>query len=138
MQYYSELASAWLSTPLRSTIRLTIPSMFRCPLYAGSPLSGAINLQSGFLPSDSFFSSHRAAVAMFTSTTCVASRHMEPVFEVLAREKKKGRDKVESFRVDVDLILSLRPALLRQWGIISTPTFRFFLNGKRVRMRFVL
>jgi len=93
---------------------------------------------SGVLPLDSFFTSYRAAVAMFTSATCVQCRSMEPVFEVLAREKKKGRDKVEFFRVDVDLILSLQPALLRKYGIISTPTFRFFLDGKMVRMRFGL
>jgi len=111
--------------------------MFRRPPYAGSPLSGAITVESGFLPFDVFFDSHRAAVAMFTSATCVQCRTMEPVFEVLAWEKK-GRDKVEFFRVDVDLVLSLRPALLRQCGIIMTPTFRFFLDGKKVRMRFGL
>jgi desumoylating isopeptidase 1 len=59
---------------------------------------------------------------------------IEPVFEELAREKtskgKDGGDRVAFVKVDLGVGMSTMVA--REYNVAATPTFGFFLDGKRV------
>jgi thiol-disulfide isomerase/thioredoxin len=60
---------------------------------------------------------------------------IEPVFEELAREKK-GRGGGATGQVaftKVDLSVGLGSMVAREYNVTATPTFEFFLDGKRVR-----
>ncbi|KAI0248568.1 PPPDE putative peptidase domain-containing protein [Lactifluus subvellereus] len=77
---------------------------------------------------------HRAVVAMFTSATCGPCRMIEPVFEELARAKKAGgkeRGDGVAF-VKVDLGVGMGVMVAREHNVAATPTFGFFLDGKRI------
>ena len=54
---------------------------------------------------------------------------VEPVFEDLARSKKNGRIAF----VKVDLGVGMGSMVAREYGVTATPTFGFFLDGKKVR-----
>jgi len=79
--------------------------------------------------------SHRAVVAMFTSATCGPCRLIEPVFEELAREKAGlGRGQGQVAFAKIDLGVGLGSMVAREYNVTATPTFGFFLDGKRVRV----
>ena len=67
---------------------------------------------------------------MFTSATCAPCRMIEPVFEELARAK--GAPRVAF--VKVDLAVGMGSMVAREHGVTATPTFGFFLDGKKVRV----
>ena len=77
----------------------------------------------------SLLGSHRAVVAMFTSATCPPCRMIEPVFEELARSKGQ-----QVAFVKVDLGVGMGSMVAREYGVAATPTFGFFLDGKKVRV----
>ena len=67
---------------------------------------------------------------MFTFATCAPCRMIEPVFEELARAK--GAPRVAF--VKVDLAVGMGSMVAREHGVTATPTFGFFLDGKKVRV----
>ena len=98
-------------------------------------LAGAIHASTNPASFRALLSSHRAVVAMFTSATCPPCRMIEPVFEELAREKaKRGAGQVAFAKVDLGV--GMGSMVAREHGVAATPTFVFFLDGKRVCMRF--
>ncbi|KIY45654.1 DUF862-domain-containing protein [Fistulina hepatica ATCC 64428] len=76
---------------------------------------------------------HRAVVADFTDATCGPCRMIAPVFERLAEEKgvhaNGGRG---AAFVSVDIRVGQGHMLAAEWGIRATPTFMFFLDGKKI------
>lgn len=79
-----------------------------------------------------FLKTHRAVVAFFTSATCPPCRMIEPVFERLSEEKgfHENRDGAGFAKIDIDVGMGRN--LASEWGIRATPTFMFFLDGKKV------
>lgn len=73
---------------------------------------------------------HRAVVAFFTSATCGPCRMIEPVFEDLAMSKSRANG--IAF-VKIDLSVGMGSAVAGEHGVRVTPTFIFFLDGKKVR-----
>ena len=55
---------------------------------------------------------------------------IEPVFEDLARSKKTEG---QIAFVKVDLSVGMSSMIAREYGVTATPTFGFFLDGKKVR-----
>ena len=70
--------------------------------------------------------SGRPVAVMFYSPTCAFCHQMEPYFRNYAREYK---DTVQFARLDI--MTSLWTA--ERYGIRSTPTFKFFCEGKPVQ-----
>ena len=70
--------------------------------------------------------SGRPVAVMFYSPTCAFCHQMEPYFRNYAREYK---DTVQFARLDI--MTSLWTA--ERYGIRSTPTFKFFCQGKPVQ-----
>jgi hypothetical protein len=61
----------------------------------------------------------------------------EPVFEELARSKgpweaPEGRQQVAF--ATVDLCIEVGSVVVHEYGVSVTPTFDFFLDGKKVRV----
>lgn len=56
-----------------------------------------------------------------------------PIFEELAGEKTKNGDSVAFTKIDLDV--GMGSAVAREWGVSVTPTFVFFLDGKKVCVR---
>ena len=84
-----------------------------------------------------FLKTHRAVVAFFTSATCPPCRMIEPVFERLSEEKgfHENRDGAGFAKIDIDVGMGRN--LASEWGIRATPTFMFFLDGKKVSSFFL-
>jgi thiol-disulfide isomerase/thioredoxin len=81
---------------------------------------------------NNFLKSHKAAVAFFTSETCPPCKMIEPVFERISEEKglQNGRSGAGFAKIDIDV--GMGRTLASEWGIRATPTFMFFLDGKKV------
>ena len=104
---------------------------------ASSPIHPSTN-PSSFR---SLLGTHRAVVAMFTSATCPPCRMIEPVFEDLAWSKNlttssggKAQAEGQIAFVKVDLGVGMGSMVAREYGVTATPTFEFFLDGKKVRV----
>ena len=67
----------------------------------------------------------KAVVVMFTSPTCPYCRQMKPYFEEYASEYK---DKILFAEVDI----SKNQTIASRYGVMGTPTFKFFCKGKPV------
>ncbi|KAF5374136.1 hypothetical protein D9615_008883 [Tricholomella constricta] len=80
----------------------------------------------------SFLKSHRAAVAFFTAANCGPCRMIEPVFERLSEEKGVKADGTGAGFAKIDIGVGLGNSLASEWGIRATPTFIFFLDGKKL------
>ena len=67
---------------------------------------------------------------------------IEPVFEDLAWSKKnltmssggKAQAECQIAFVNVDLGVGMGLMVAREYGVTATPTFDFFLDGKKVRV----
>lgn len=70
---------------------------------------------------------HQAAVALFTSATCPPCRMIEPVFERLSEE----RGGAGTAFIKVDMGVGQGSAVASEWHVRVTPTFIFFLDGKK-------
>jgi thiol-disulfide isomerase/thioredoxin len=57
---------------------------------------------------------------------------IEPVFEELAREKGHGNATDQVAFAKVDLSVGLGSMVAREYSVTATPTFVFFLDGKKV------
>ncbi|KIM24661.1 hypothetical protein M408DRAFT_17525 [Serendipita vermifera MAFF 305830] len=71
---------------------------------------------------------HKAVVAFFTSQTCPPCKIVEPVFEELARAKASPS---VAF-VKIDMSVGMGHQVGQNNGVRATPTFQFYLDGKRV------
>ena len=67
---------------------------------------------------------------------------IEPVFEDLARSKNstigsggKAQAQGQIAFVKVDLGVGMGSTVAREYGVTATPTFCFFLDGEKVRVR---
>ncbi|RXW24882.1 hypothetical protein EST38_g925 [Candolleomyces aberdarensis] len=96
------------------------------------PITGPIHVTTNSASFDAFLKSHKAAVAFFTSQTCPPCRMIEPIFERLADEKGIREDKNGAGFAKVDLGVGMGNRLAGQYGVRATPTFIFFLDGKKV------
>ncbi|KAH9080432.1 DUF862-domain-containing protein [Lactarius deliciosus] len=97
-----------------------------------STVAGALHVSTNPASFRSLLETHRAVVAMFTSATCGPCRMIEPVFEDLAHAKSRGRGAGKVAFAKVDLGAGMGEAVARQYGVSATPTFGFFLDGKRI------
>jgi hypothetical protein len=59
---------------------------------------------------------------------------IEPVFEELARSKGQSQSQQQVAFVKVDLGVGMGSMVAREYGVSATPTFGFFLDGKKVRV----
>lgn len=57
---------------------------------------------------------------------------IEPVFEEIAHQKTHGRDGGRPAFVKVDMAVGMGGQVGAEWGVRVTPTFLFFLDGKKV------
>ena len=67
----------------------------------------------------------KPCVVMFSSPTCPYCRQMKPHFEEYSKEYK---DKIVFAEVDI----SQSPTIASRYGVMGTPTFKFFCKGKPV------
>lgn len=67
----------------------------------------------------------KSVAVMFSSTTCPYCKQMEPYFKNYASEFK---EKIVFAKVDI----SKSPTIASRYGVMGTPTFKFFCNGKPV------
>ncbi|KDR82390.1 hypothetical protein GALMADRAFT_237672 [Galerina marginata CBS 339.88] len=79
-----------------------------------------------------FVKTHRAAVAFFTSETCPPCKMIEPVLERLSEEKglQNGANGAGFAKIDIDV--GMGQNLAAEWNVRATPTFMFFLDGKKL------
>jgi thioredoxin-like negative regulator of GroEL len=70
--------------------------------------------------------SDRPVAVMFYSPTCAFCHQMEPYFRNYARDYK---DTVQFARLDI----MTSPWTAERYGVRSTPTFKFFCNGRPVQ-----
>jgi thioredoxin 1 len=70
--------------------------------------------------------SSRPVAVMFYSPTCAFCHQMEPYFRNYAREFK---DTIQFARLDI----MTSPWTAERYGVRSTPTFKFFCDGKPVQ-----
>ncbi|OSD07373.1 DUF862-domain-containing protein [Trametes coccinea BRFM310] len=97
-----------------------------------STVAGAIHMCTNPSSLHSLLQSHRAAVVLFTSPTCPPCRMIEPVFEDLAHQKTHGMGSGRVAFVKVDLSVGMGNQVAGEWGVRVTPTFLFFLDGKKL------
>ena len=75
-------------------------------------------------------------VAFFTSATCGPCRMIEPAFERLAHEKTQAAKVGGSIAfAKIDMGVGMGGMVASEYGVRVTPTFIFFLDGKKVRPR---
>lgn len=79
---------------------------------------------------ESFLRNNRAVIAFFTSANCGPCRMVEPIFNDLAKNKSKPNGGIAF--VKVDLAVGMSAAVAAPYGVRATPTFVFFLNGRKV------
>ncbi|KAH9047716.1 DUF862-domain-containing protein [Lactarius hengduanensis] len=114
----------------RATAGAAVDSGYSTP--STSTVAGAIHVSTNPASFRSLLETHRAVVAMFTSATCGPCRMIEPAFEDLAHAKSRGRGDGKVAFAKVDLGVGMGEAVARQYGVSATPTFGFFLDGKRI------
>ncbi|CDO71680.1 hypothetical protein BN946_scf184915.g24 [Trametes cinnabarina] len=97
-----------------------------------STVAGAIHMCTNPSSLHSLLQAHRAAVVFFTSPTCPPCRMIEPVFEDLAHQKTHGIGSGRVAFIKVDLAVGMGNQVAGEWGVRVTPTFLFFLDGKKL------
>ncbi|KAL0961392.1 hypothetical protein HGRIS_006342 [Hohenbuehelia grisea] len=102
-------------------------------LGATQTLAAPIHPSTNPASFNSLLKSHRAVVAFFTSATCPPCRMIEPTFERLAEEKgltSSGHGRGAAF-TKIDLGVGMSGSIAQEWGVRATPTFIFYLDGKK-------
>lgn len=97
-----------------------------------APLTAPMHITTNPASFQSLLRSHRAVVAFFTSATCGPCRMIEPVFEDLAKSKSRPDGGVGFAKID--LSVGLGGAVASAYQVRATPTFIFFLDGRKVRV----
>ncbi|THH06707.1 hypothetical protein EW146_g9529 [Bondarzewia mesenterica] len=95
-----------------------------------STVTAPIHVSTNLASFHSTLESHRAVVAFFTSSTCAPCRMIEPVFDELAQSRNKGEGKIAFVKIDTGV--GMGAAVAAEYRVNATPTFNFFLDGKRV------
>ncbi|KAG2746043.1 hypothetical protein P692DRAFT_201055863 [Suillus brevipes Sb2] len=84
------------------------------------------------LPSfHSLLQEHRGVLAFFTIEICHLSRRAQPLFEEFAHDKNSNSSPVAFVQVDLNATRSAA-AVGIEFGVRATPTFMFFVGGKKV------
>ncbi|KAI0304337.1 PPPDE putative peptidase domain-containing protein [Multifurca ochricompacta] len=109
---------------------LALDSGYSSP--SSSTTAGPIHASTDPASFRSLLGSHRAVVVMFTSATCGPCKMIEPVFEELAQAKSRGKGQGQVAFTKVDLAVDMSGMIARQYNVSATPTFGFFLDGKRI------
>ncbi|RPD62239.1 DUF862-domain-containing protein [Lentinus tigrinus ALCF2SS1-7] len=129
------LASALLQAVAQqaySTGSLSAPtSLPRPPAPGSSTVAGPIHICTNPSSLHGLLQAHKAVVVFFTSATCGPCRMIEPVFEEIAHQKTHGRDGGRPAFVKVDMSVGMGGQVGQEWGVRVTPTFLFFLDGKK-------
>ncbi|KAH9847895.1 DUF862-domain-containing protein [Lenzites betulinus] len=102
------------------------------PGSGSSTVAGPIHMCTNPSSLHSLLQSHRAAVVFFTSATCGPCRMIEPLFEDLAHQKTHGSGSGRVAFVKVDMAVGMGSQVAGEWGVRVTPTFLFFLDGKKL------
>ncbi|KAI8986183.1 DUF862-domain-containing protein [Trametes punicea] len=129
------LASALLqavASQAYSTGSLSAPTTMPQVNPDSATVAGPIHICTNPSSLHSLLRSHRAAVVFFTSPTCPPCRMIEPVFEDLAHQKTHGSGSRRVAFVKVDLAVGMGSQVASEWGVRVTPTFLFFLDGKKI------
>ena len=122
-----------LATSILQSVASQAQSQPGSSMQATNSLTGPLHIITNPASFNHFLKVHRAAVALFTAPqTCPPCRVIEPVFNRLAEEKgiREGRNGAAFATVDINV--GMGQSLAREWGIRATPTFIFFLDGKKV------
>ncbi|KAF8583356.1 DUF862-domain-containing protein [Ramaria rubella] len=98
------------------------------PGTATSTLTSPLRIVTNTASLTALISSHRCATVFFTSQTCAPCRIVEPVFESLAHSNASEN---VVFAI-VDIVTGLGGQIANEWNVRATPTFLFFLDGKKV------
>ncbi|KAI8815816.1 PPPDE putative peptidase domain-containing protein [Fimicolochytrium jonesii] len=106
-----------------------------------APLSQtALQTATNLLQLESILASHRCVAVDFTSESCPPCRVISPVFEELIAERNSGYRQTgigEAARSDMNKIVGVKVEVGRardiatKYQITATPTFIFFLDGKK-------
>ncbi|PPQ86324.1 hypothetical protein CVT25_005625 [Psilocybe cyanescens] len=99
---------------------------------ATESLASPIHIVTNPASFNGFLKSHKASVAFFTSQTCPPCRVIEPVFERLAEEKGLHDSRNGAAFAKIDIDVGMGNALASEWNVRATPTFMFFLDGKKL------
>ncbi|KAL1682240.1 PPPDE putative peptidase domain-containing protein [Schizophyllum commune] len=104
------------------------------PLPATSTLTAPIHPCTNPASFHNLLKTHRAVVADFTDQYCGPCRAIAPEFERLAEEKgvRVGHSGRGAAFTSVDIRVGQGQALAAEYGIRATPTFLFFLDGKKI------
>ncbi|KAG6889127.1 hypothetical protein C0992_006349 [Termitomyces sp. T32_za158] len=126
-QLAAQLLQALASRAAASTTSTAAPSN-----AATQSLTAPIHAITNPASFNTFLKNHRATVAFFTSATCGPCRMIEPVFERLAEEKGLKADGHGAGFAKIDIDVGMGNNLASQWNVRATPTFIFFLDGKKL------
>ena len=109
----------------------TPTSLRRPPAPGSSTIAAPIHICTNSSSLHGLLQSHRVAVVFFTSTTCGPCKLIEPVFEELAHQKTRGPNGGHAAFVKVDMAIGSGGQVGAEWSVRVTPTFLFFLDGKK-------
>lgn len=119
--------------PSQSYLPTPAPTHPSTPTPATQTLTSPIHVSTNPSSFHSVLRTHRALVAFFTSTTCGPCRMIQPIFEELASAKARNGN-VAFTKIDLDV--GMGSSVAGEFGVRVTPTFLFFLDGKKVRPMF--
>ncbi|KAL5501594.1 hypothetical protein ACEPAH_8854 [Sanghuangporus vaninii] len=122
------VASQAVGPPATRSNYLPTPAATPSPQPAVATVVSPLQICSNLQHFHNILSSYRAVSAFFTSRTCPPCKIVEPVFEDLAAEKAS---KGVAF-VKIDLSAMSGGEIARVFGVTVTPTFVFFLDGKKI------
>ena len=122
------VASQAAGPPPAQASYLPTPAATPSPQPAAATVAAPLQICSNLQHFHNILPSHRAVSAFFTSRTCPPCKIVEPVFEDLAAEKAS---KGIAF-VKIDLSAMFGGDVARAHGVTATPTFLFFLDGKKM------
>ncbi|GLB45458.1 putative DUF862-domain-containing protein [Lyophyllum shimeji] len=125
-------ATASQDPQLTASILESIISQAQSAQPATQTLTAPVQIITNPPSFQSFLQRHRAAVAFFTNAHCGPCRVIGPVFERLADEKGLKADGRGAGFAKIDIGVGLGQSLANEWGIRVTPTFVFFLDGKKL------
>ncbi|KZV98863.1 DUF862-domain-containing protein [Exidia glandulosa HHB12029] len=94
---------------------------------AAQTVAGGIQVSSNLASFNGILKAHKAVAAFFTSPTCGPCKMIEPLFESMAEEKAGPG---VAF-VKIDFSVGRSGEIAQQYGVRATPTFIFFLDGKK-------
>lgn len=100
----------------------------RAAVPATQTVAGGLQVSSNPASFHGILAAHTAVAAFFTSPTCAPCKIVEPLFESLAEEKAGPG---VAF-VKIDFSVGRSGEVAEEFGVRATPTFLFFLNGKKV------